>query len=96
MRLTQIRWRWAARPTPKNNPPRPRTNLDAGANEEPADCWELEHRQSTTVAQPDNSTRRRAIGWASAVLGGLIAGLLTVGGLIEAVQAISEAVGTLF
>ena len=95
MRLTQIRWRWAARPTPKNNPPRPRTNLDAGANEEPADCWELEHRQSTTVAQPDNSTRRRAIGWASAVLGGLIAGLIE-GGLIEVVQAIIEAVGTLF
>jgi len=64
--------------------------LDAGVNEVPQGC--TEHTYCNTVEQPDNSTRRRVIGWASAVLGGLIA----VGGLIEAVQAISEAVGTLF
>lgn len=85
-----IRWGWAARPTPDKKSPASKLELGAGVWKAP------EQVDSTTVEQPDNSTRRRVIGWASAVLGGLIAGLLTVGGLIEAVQAISEAVGTLF
>ena len=91
-----IRWGWAARPTPDKKSPASKLELGAGANEEPVVWKAPEQVDSTTVKQPDNSTRRRVIGWASAVLGGLIAGLLTVGGLIEAVQAISEAVGTLF
>ena len=90
-----IRWGWAARPIPDKKSPAPSSNLDAGGNEEPVTWKAPEQVDSTTVEQPDNSTRRRAIGWASAVLGGLIAGLIE-GGLIEVVQAIIEAVGTLF
>jgi predicted lipid-binding transport protein (Tim44 family) len=91
--LTWNRWRWAARPTPEKESPAPSSNLDAGADEVPQGC--TEHPYCNTVEQPDNSTRRRVIGWASALLGGLIAGLFE-GSLGQAVQAIIERVGAMF
>ncbi len=93
MGLTRNRWRWAARPTPEKESPAPSANLDAGVNEVPQGC--TEHTYCNTVEQPDNSTRRRVIGWVSALIGGLIAGLVE-GSLVQAVQAIIEWVGAMF
>jgi len=67
--------------------------LDAGVNEVPQGC--TEHTYCNTVEQPDNNTRRRVIGWASALLGGLIAGLFE-DSLVQAAQAIIERVGAMF